>query len=213
MRQCDVCGADFEAVRSWQKRCSAKCNSVASNTKKRSDPRRKHCRTCRLDLPASDFDPAHRSCRSCEAISSGGQKRCNRCDAVKNKSAFYKRSQRRDGLDSTCKACRSRQFKVRNATPDAKLKAREYKYRAKYGIGVADVDAMLAQQQGLCAICKVDVRGITFHVDHNHETGAVRSILCLKCNSLLGYAAEDPAILRSAIAYLERHSDVQTLGP
>lgn len=76
--------------------------------------------------------------------------------------------------------------------------------RFKYGITRVERDAMLESQGGVCAICLTPP--VVPHVDHNHSTGAVRSILCIHCNTLLGHAKEDPARLRAAIAYLETHN-------
>jgi hypothetical protein len=42
-------------------------------------------------------------------------------------------------------------------------------------------------------------------VDHNHTTGAVRGLLCANCNLAIGYANDDPVVLRKAIAYLDKY--------
>ena len=78
---------------------------------------------------------------------------------------------------------------------------RHYRLKHKYGIGAAEVDAMIAAQGGLCALC--EVRPAT-QVDHDHKTGKVRAILCLLCNAGMGAFKDDPNIIRNAIAYLER---------
>ena len=61
---------------------------------------------------------------------------------------------------------------------------------------------MLAQQNGLCAICKRKPKK-KLGVDHCHVTGVVRGLLCNKCNSGLGFYEDNPAFLRTATAYLE----------
>ena len=61
---------------------------------------------------------------------------------------------------------------------------------------------MLAEQGGLCAICGVAPAA---HVDHDHETGAVRALLCFNCNGGLGQFKDDPAVLRAAAGYVEEH--------
>ncbi len=66
---------------------------------------------------------------------------------------------------------------------------------------------MLATQGGRCAICETDEprgRHSTFNVDHNHETGVVRGLLCCDCNLSIGKLGDDPARLRAAADYLER---------
>src|SRR5262245_35902897 len=63
---------------------------------------------------------------------------------------------------------------------------------------------MLDRQGGVCAICrKKPDKGKPLCVDHCHVTGMVRGLLCHKCNSVLAFGNDDPAILRAAIAYLQ----------
>lgn len=81
----------------------------------------------------------------------------------------------------------------------------------------ADYDAMLASQGGRCAICgRTDEivptqRGSgqrrRFCVDHDHDTGRVRGILCNLCNTGIGALRHDPMLLRAAIDYLRREAD------
>jgi len=73
---------------------------------------------------------------------------------------------------------------------------------------------MLAAQQGRCAICgdPPDPDGVRaasrLHADHDHTTGMVRELLCVRCNSGVGLFRDDPALLRVAAAYIERHRAV-----
>lgn len=70
---------------------------------------------------------------------------------------------------------------------------RERSYRKLYGIGISDYDVMLIAQNGACAICRTTNAGKSatferfFAVDHCHETGRVRGLLCVACNTRLGY--------------------------
>jgi hypothetical protein len=76
---------------------------------------------------------------------------------------------------------------------------------AKYGLTPAAFDAMLAGQGGRCAICGTDEPGWHgWNVDHDHETGVVRGILCGHCNVGLGHFADDADRLRAAADYLDR---------
>jgi ferric-dicitrate binding protein FerR (iron transport regulator) len=78
--------------------------------------------------------------------------------------------------------------------------------KAKYGITVDDYDRMLAAQGGGCAICGGPPRARyhRFHVDHNHETGIVRGLLCDNCNHIVGRMQDNPEILQAAANYLRR---------
>lgn len=83
-------------------------------------------------------------------------------------------------------------------------KLRDYKFKVRYGISIAEYEAMLAQQNGTCAICH-EPPADGQRLDHHHDTGKVRSLLCVRCNTMIGMNRERPEILRSAVAYLARH--------
>ncbi|MCX4450726.1 endonuclease VII domain-containing protein [Streptomyces sp. NBC_01789] len=184
-----------------------------NNAQRRADLNRKRCRTCLNDLPAGDFELTHRSCRQCEALRELGMKVCKQCGQAKPINGFHLRRSRPEGRDSTCRACRSDYARSRNAIPEQKIRARENSLRLKYGIGIADVEAMLEQQGGRCAICRTDQHPERFHVDHNHQTGEVRAMLCLSCNALLGHSREEVRVLLAAVDYLKGHSHDPSLGP
>jgi hypothetical protein len=74
--------------------------------------------------------------------------------------------------------------------------------RRKYGLTAEQHEAILQSQHGMCALCQL--RRAT-EVDHCHETGAVRSMLCRSCNSGLGMFMEWPELLRRAAEYLHDH--------
>lgn len=76
-----------------------------------------------------------------------------------------------------------------------------------YGIELEEVDAMEREQGGVCAICRqtCNVRR-SLAVDHDHQTGKVRGLLCQKCNRGLGLFNDDPGRLAAAIDYLKRTS-------
>lgn len=78
---------------------------------------------------------------------------------------------------------------------------RESKRRTLYGIEPHEFDRMLAEQGGACAVCRRERRLV---VDHDHETGAVRGLLCDSCNQGLGKFADDTERLNAAIAYLRK---------
>lgn len=85
---------------------------------------------------------------------------------------------------------------------------RDRHLRRKYGISLEDYDRMLAAQAGGCAICgkRPDEQqryDRYLHVDHNHETGEVRGLLCDQHNLLLGRFNDDPNLIRRAADYLD----------
>jgi hypothetical protein len=78
-----------------------------------------------------------------------------------------------------------------------------------YGITVEEFTSMLAAQGGACLGCGTTSPGEGFsqwHVDHDHETKAVRGILCGTCNWALGNARDKPDTLRRLATYLESKS-------
>lgn len=77
--------------------------------------------------------------------------------------------------------------------------------KSVYGIDTAERERRLAAQDDRCAICLVIIKGTRYHIDHCHETGRVRDLLCSNCNTMLGMAEDLPEILRAAADYIERH--------
>ena len=77
----------------------------------------------------------------------------------------------------------------------------------KYGITLDEYNQMFTDQNGCCAICgkhnKEKTRSLA--VDHDHETGEVRELLCTSCNTSLGLLQENEEILLSMLAYIRRH--------
>ncbi len=71
----------------------------------------------------------------------------------------------------------------------------------RYGLSLADYRALQERQGHACAICRKVTRDLC--IDHCHVTGRVRGLLCRSCNSALGFCADDPRLLRAALAYLQ----------
>jgi hypothetical protein len=141
-----------------------------------------------------------------------GKKWCCRCRRVKSITDFYKNKQAARGLQGICKDCTreaSRQWRTRNRIKDRQY-AQKHRLREKFGITIDHYQALLDQQGGKCAICngveQVASNGISrlMAVDHNHDTGSIRGILCTNCNRAIGLLHDDPVILQKAIAYLTR---------
>jgi Autographiviridae endonuclease VII len=81
--------------------------------------------------------------------------------------------------------------------------------KRQYGLSPADYDALLAKQGGVCPLCGKRSEK-TFCVDHCHETGTVRGLLCRQCNFALGGFTDSQAAMIAAIAYLGGSKDDRT---
>lgn len=121
------------------------------------------------------------------------------------------------GLCGACyQAYRHRQNPKRNAqlkrewikrNPEKRrLQTRKGNLKWKFGITIEQYEAMLAGQDGLCALCHQHERtkAKRLAVDHCHATGLVRELLCGPCNVVLGYI-ENPEWFGRAQAYLQKH--------
>lgn len=88
--------------------------------------------------------------------------------------------------------------------------------KGRYGLTLKAYNDMRIAQNDLCAICKQPETGthirnekpveIQLAVDHNHETGEIRALLCHKCNKALGLFSDNLAMLEAAVEYLKQHS-------
>jgi excisionase family DNA binding protein len=74
----------------------------------------------------------------------------------------------------------------------------------KYNITQEQYNLLLKTQEEACAICRSKTAGGqgTWHIDHDHVTGAIRGLLCTQCNTMIGLAKDDPQRLLAAIEYL-----------
>lgn len=111
-----------------------------------------------------------------------------------------------------CRCDKCREFivnKSREWAQNNPNRIRERRLIRDYGITSADYDRMLTEQDGLCAVChQPPSEGVRWlHVDHCHDTGKVRGLLCQKCNVALGMLRESPEIVRSLLAYIAEHAE------
>lgn len=77
-----------------------------------------------------------------------------------------------------------------------------YRLRTLYGISQEQYDEMVIRQRGLCAICGHAPTKNALAVDHDHDTGAVRGLLCLQCNTALGKLGDNEESMLKVLAYL-----------
>lgn len=91
--------------------------------------------------------------------------------------------------------------------PDLREKRWQTEYtrrlRVEYGLSRAEYEELLASQDGACLICRrPPTQGNPLCVDHCHNTGDVRGVLCDDCNVMIARAHDDPEVLRRAVDYL-----------
>lgn len=139
------------------------------------------------------------------------RKVCTTCNENKPVDHFDQDVRYRSGYRSQCKECRL--ITLRRASLASHLK------RA-YGATIEWYDQKLEEQGGVCAICKqketrrsrpvtqAGVRSLKvtrLSVDHDHDTGELRGLLCQRCNIAIGHLMDDLEYLKNAIAYIEKY--------
>lgn len=122
-------------------------------------------------------------------------KHCNHCDLDLPRSQFYSDKKTKDGLTAYCKAYYAAYY-VSNKERQQETSQRA-RLKRRYGLTVEQYEKLLALGCTVCGSHK------TLHVDHCHETGNVRGVLCRNCNVALGHACDDPERLRALAVYLE----------
>lgn len=107
---------------------------------------------------------------------------CSRCKLEKMSGEFHKNSQRNDGLHDECKFCRKRHYAN---NPEPYLERQGVIKTAKgYSLTFEEYLIMLENQNTRCAICQHTKKLV---VDHCHNTGKVRGLLCTGCNIKLAF--------------------------
>ena len=135
---------------------------------------------------------------------------CTVCGLDKPLTAFVMRQTHRPGKTVSqcmdCKVAYNKEYRQKNKDKVSEIE-RKSKMKKTYGIAIEDYDRMLKEQGGGCAICNSIVpseRTKYFTVDHCHETGKVRGLLCVKCNRGLGLFNDQIQRIQNAAEYLKR---------
>ena len=161
-----------------------------------------------------------------EPIDPVTEKRCATCEETKphhefslsraagpNRNAVYR---------SSCKACQATAARgwYANNLERASENRRRFNLSTTYGMTVAEYNELLDAQGHVCAICGREEPGahgrtgkkFRLSVDHCHDTGRIRGLLCQRCNRAIGLLGDDPVTLRKAITYLLRGRKVTNQG-
>lgn len=189
----------------------------------------KRCSKCKETFPATrEFFYLHNQrpdglapcCKSCykaaRALGEDWQapeiptnKVCPTCKKLLPSSEFSKSY--RGGLQSWCKQCASKHNAIYRDVNSVKV--REWHLNYHYGITIEEYERMLQMQEGVCDLCKRPETAIDnrtgkvrpLSIDHDHETGVVRALLCKNCNQALGFVKDSPELLRRMADYIEEH--------
>lgn len=137
-------------------------------------------------------------------------KACAKCKLVKELDAFpFDRKRQFPSRHSYCKACQCAYSKARNASIASYEATQRRLWFKRYNLTPEAMEALWQTQEGCCAICHKPLtreRGAAnFHIDHDHVTGRVRSLLCNSDNVALGLLKEDPKRIRALADYIESH--------
>ena len=144
---------------------------------------------------------------------------CRTCGESKPDTDFYR--WKSGQLRPDCKRCVNKATRRWQAANPVAFQRSQRKSRLKpYGISTVDYRRMGENQGWRCAICGTDDPGngnggrrTSWAVDHDHQTGAVRALLCNNCNTGLGQFLHDPVLLEIAIEYLRSSQDQRSIRP
>jgi hypothetical protein len=151
---------------------------------------------------------------------------CSACKESKPLSEFHSDRSRDNGHRRKCKPCYNGHARRQNRVhPDRQREnTRRYQERhpgrqaevyrrwwlKRYGITVHDYARLLEEQHGVCAACGQPERTPNprngyrlLAVDHDHETGRVRGLLCVNCNKALGHLRDDPSRIQGLLRYAQ----------
>lgn len=173
-----------------------------------------HCNTCKGEFPASSFHKA-------STITRGYQYKCKSCVSIFDKSPNPESRLKKiaklkkwhlDNPDKRKEQKRRHYEKYKDKIDQRakdwynnnKERYKDNAFRRKYGITLEQYDLMRKQQNYCCAICKTSETesGKKMFVDHNHQTGAVRKLLCTQCNAGIGMLQDNPEIMERAAKYV-----------
>lgn len=183
--------------------------------KSTSDGLSSYCRVCVRAANRASLDKL----LDREVIERPEFRRCPRCNEEKSAGFFYETKQTAHGLSTYCIEC-TRALSIaefhehyeRSKSEEAQRRRKLWSYMHLYGVSADVAAGLLARNRGPCDCCGQPetilngknqmVRPLS--VDHDHETGQIRGMVCHRCNIVLGQVEDDPVLLGNLIAYLER---------
>jgi hypothetical protein len=200
IRECEVCGKEFQQSRPGVRTCSRTCgNKLPHNTGGTQVKAGLLPRTCQNPECGKTYAPAREN-----------QVACSKACLLKTPS--YREAQRRTDMRPERQQVKNEQRRVEISKDPVSRRAENFRQNLrKYGLTPEQYHAKLAGQDDKCMLCGQPAKpgGVRaeskLHVDHDHVTGRNRDLLCGNCNKGLGCFKDDPALLRAAADYVERH--------
>lgn len=155
----------------------------------------KLCSRCKVAPSPRNSDPrANSFCKPC-------LKAYQHEHYLAHKSSYVARTKARRAKHPEVSARQSveatRRWRVKVGPEFLKLKA----VQDRYGLSAEEYKALLVKQNGCCAICNMSRK---LHVDHDHQTDAVRGLLCFRCNAAIGNFDDSPERLEAAATYIRQ---------
>jgi hypothetical protein len=191
---------------------------VASGPKDRRRPKtEKQCIYCKEIKLASEFHSHNYTTRT----GKNSRRLMSACKECKGRYTKVWRIENKDHVEEVTRDWRERnkaQIVERNKAYNEFNKermlnwGRKYWLRKGYGLTLEQYNEMVARQDGKCLICQDkphlvgNKRQKTLHVDHCHDSGKIRGLLCHQCNCAIGLLKDDPARIRALLAYVETHA-------
>lgn len=140
---------------------------------------------------------------------SEGVKSCRDCGRTLPVQEFYAHRAQADGRLGICRDCSKARNVAWRAKPDNRRKWNRGRHKAtttrKHGLTGEEYER-LYEGTPTCAGCGVADDGRTLAIDHCHDTGKVRGLLCRQCNLVLGNSRDNPLVLRALADYLDTRS-------
>ena len=174
--------------------------------------KRKICRECGSNKKLSDFH-GH------PGMKDGHLNYCKKCRNKEN--SEYQQTKK--GKEAHGKACRKYgktekgevvRTRYLNSEKGKRLLARNAKIKKSdlqqykdcikhnYGITIEQYNQMFVEQKGVCFLCKKPELDRRLGVDHNHDTGEIRSLLCRQCNFLVGHIENNVSMVKQILKYI-----------
>ena len=131
------------------------------------------------------------------------KKICRKCGDEKSLSDFDKHPKMKDGHLNHCKKCQHKLSKKYRQTEKGKMVVTRHNLKRGYGMTIEQYNQMLADQNGVCFLCGKPELHRRLCVDHNHETGEIRKLLCTKCNWNGGYIENNVDLGKQILKYIK----------